>query len=633
MSTTDSYTPIEEYGVIGNLRTVAHVSIDGSIDWCCLPRMDSPSVLAAILDAEKGGAFSVRPAGSGKGVQDYVEDTNVLSTRFTAGFAKLDVTDFMPLSGDLDGRDSSEAPPEVHRLLECSDAPVTVKVRWFPRHDFARGTTVVEMREGAWIASCGEMQVTLAGLPPATVDDDGAVVSKFVMEPGDQLALVMRWGADALGADLDATLEALERTVATWNEWAHQEALETCGEWAGPYRLLVTRSALAIKLMSLADSGAIAAAPTTSLPEEIGGVRNWDYRYVWIRDAAMTAQALLAIGHQPHAVELLEWFEEISEEGRGSGDTLQIMFGLCGEKSLEEEQLDHLEGYRGSQPVNIGNGAYEQFQLEIYGELASAAYELVRSGHKLSPDVAKWVEWVADHVIDVWERPDEGIWEIRGEPQHFVYSKAMAWLALDRAILLAEQYGLEGDVARWHEERERIKQDVIEQGFDEESNSFTASYECKEIDAANLRLGLMEFLPPDDPRIQGTIDRVMDELMSGNCLVKRYMYDDGLPGVEGAFGLCTFWLVDMLALSGRLEEARKVFDAMVARASHLGLYSEEIDPETGAFLGNFPQAFTHIGLINSTIYLAYAEGKDVPGSEPMGTPGHRKITESKEEDP
>jgi GH15 family glucan-1,4-alpha-glucosidase len=623
---TKRYKPIADYGIIGNLRTVALIARDGSIDWCCLPKLDSPSVFAAILDADRGGSFKICPVGGGTGTQEYIEETNVLRTRFESEGVSLVLTDFMPLQGNINGRDGSEAPPEIHRILECSGGPVDVEVHWSPRFDYARGTTGLERSTSGWVARAGSDVLVLGGLDDAAEQEGEhgpSLRARLRIEPGEQKAFVLRWGTEDGGVDLDESLLALEVTMKTWNDWAHREGLVEKRVWAGERSHMVTRSALVFKLMTIADTGSIAAAPTTSLPEEIGGVRNWDYRYAWIRDAGMTAQALISIGHEAEAMDLLVWFEEVSKSCTECGRELQIMYGLHGEMDLEEQELEHLEGYRGSRPVNIGNGAYDQFQLEVYGELVSTAYELARRGHEMTPDIASFMAWVADHVVEVWERPDKGIWEVRGGQQHFVYSKVMAWAALDRAVLLSEQYGLTGDVDRWRTERERIREQVLEQGFNRELNAFVQAYGSREMDAANLRIALVEFLPATDPRIQGTIDGIMKELMSG-CLVWRYHADDGLPGGEGAFGLCTFWLVDVLALSGRLDEAKEIFDTMADYANHLGLFPEQIDPEKGEFLGNFPQAFTHIGLINSALYLGYAEGRDVPEHDPVGTPGHRE---------
>jgi GH15 family glucan-1,4-alpha-glucosidase len=624
--TKKNYKAISDYGIIGNLRSVALIAKDGSIDWCCLPRMDDPSVFSAILDLHRGGFCRISPVEGGFGMQEYVGDTNVLRTKFQVGEGALSVTDFMPLEGDINGRNDSHAPPEIHRILECQGNPVEVEVVWGPRLDYARNATSMEKTATGWISRCGENILSIGGMENEEQEEDDfgpLLKARFRLDPGDTRVVVIYWGSEDPKVDIDKTNSALQATLKTWNDWANHEGLVEKRVWAREQSRMVTRSALVFKLMNIADTGSIAAAPTTSLPEHIGGVRNWDYRYAWLRDAAMTAQALISIGHEEEAVDLLHWFEDVSKSCAECNRELQIMYGLHGEIDLEEYELEHLEGYKGSKPVNIGNKASSQFQLEVYGELVSTAYELARRGHQLPEEITKFMVWIADHVVEVWERPDYGIWEVRGEARHFVYSKVMAWFALDRALLLAEYYGLEGNVDRWKKEHKRIREQVMEKGFDNKLNSFVQSYGSSEMDAANLRLALVEFLPAEDPRIQGTINRTMEDLMEDD-LIFRYISDDGLPGEEGAFGLCTFWLVDVLALSNRIEEAERIFNNMVARANHLGLFAEQIDPETGEFLGNFPQAFTHIGLINSTLYLAYAHGFEIPEHDPIGTPEHRE---------
>jgi GH15 family glucan-1,4-alpha-glucosidase len=625
--TSTRYKPISDYGVIGNLRTVALISTDGSIDWHCFPRMDSPSVFAALLDADKGGYCRVSPVKSSGSCQEYVGDTNVLKTVFKTDRSTLSVTDFMPLEGDINGKNNSRAPSEIHRLIECEGEPQEVTIAFFPRLDYARKPTQIERGSRCWIARLDSDTMAIAGL-----ENENRIETKYGMmltatlriDPENPRVIVIAGGTEQVAADLEKTRAALDATLKTWTDWAHREGVVEKRFWAGEQARMVTRSALVFKLMNNAKTGSIAAAPTTSLPEEIGGVRNWDYRYAWIRDAAMTAQALISIGHEAEAVDLLHWFEDVSKGCSSCDRELQIMYGLHGEMDLKEYQLEHLEGYKGSRPVNIGNKAYEQFQLEVYGELVSIAYELARRGHEFIDEIGEFIAWIADHVISVWQQPDYGIWEVRGGPRHFVYSKVMAWVALDRAVLLAHHFGLRGDVERWEKEREKIREEILEKGFDRERNAFVQAYGSKEMDAANLRLSLVEFLPSTDYRIQGTVNRIMEELMTG-CLVRRYVFDDGLPGEEGAFGLCTFWLIDVLALSNRIDEAESIYRKMVGFASPLGLFSEEIDPETKEFLGNYPQSFTHIGLINSTLYLAYAKGLEIPEIDPIGTPEHRNI--------
>jgi GH15 family glucan-1,4-alpha-glucosidase len=627
-SSDNRYKPIQDYAAIGNLRTVALVGRDAAIDWCCFPDMDRASVFAAILDAERGGTFRVRPTGAGVGEQSYVKDTNVVVTRFRAGEGELTVTDFFPLSGQIHGRGDSEAPPEIHRILRCKGGRVEVEVDWSPRFDYARAKPRMHSTDGGgWVAEAEKDQrLSLGGLEGATAEiqeaDGGPVLrAKFTMHGGETRVLVTRWNSADTGCSARESDRLLETTTRTWRDWLHNSGRTHSREWAGSWEQHLIRSELALKLVTHADTGAIAAAPTTSLPETIGGVRNWDYRYTWIRDASLTAQALISLEHSEEGTEFLLWAERAAAES--GEDKVQIMYGLHGEADLDEEELDHLEGYRGSAPVRIGNGAAKQLQLDVYGELLDSAYELMRRGIELEPHMMRFLSRLADRAAEGWERPDFGIWEVRSDPQHFTYSKLMSWVALDRAVHLAERFGLEGDAARWRRERDRIRESVLEKGYDESVGSFVQSYGSRELDASSLHIPLYEMLPFDDPRVQSTIDRTMEGLMESGMLY-RYHSDDGLPGEEGTFCLCTFWLVDCLALSNRLDEAWSVFEGMAQRANHVGLLPEQIDAKTGEFLGNFPQAFSHIGLINSLLYLGYAEGRDIPDPSPVGTPDHRR---------
>jgi len=616
------YLPISDYGIIGNLRTAALVGRNGSIDWCCFPYLDSPSVFAAILDTGRGGRFSVSAVGASSGEQGYIEDTNVLITRFTTDTGRLAVTDLMPLAGEIAGRGGSHAPPVIIRILECEEGVVDVAVEWSPRFDYARIQTWIEEVPGGWLATGGGEALFLCGLESDESDAsrrDATLRARFTMRKGDRRLLQTRWGLEDMTCDPTRAEAALAGTVQVWRTWAHYEDLAQTPRWAGEWLPYVTRSELTLKLLTMADTGAIAAAPTTSLPEEIGGVRNWDYRYAWVRDASMTAQALVSLGHPREAIEFLQWMERTAEAHTGARQP-RVLFALHDPTADPEEiELVHLEGYRGSRPVRVGNAAAYQLQLEIFGELISTGYELIRRGVKPGPEGLRFLAAVADYACRRWKEPDQGIWEIRGEPRHFVYSKVMVWVALDRAIYLAENHNLPGDVDRWRRSREAIRERVLTEGYDPELSSFVQSFGSKALDAVNLRIPLVEFLPFDDERVQGTIDATL-EYLTKNGLVYRYLTDDGLPGGEGAFGLCTCWLVDVLALSGRVEEAREIFDGIVARANTVGLFPEEFDPETGEFLGNFPQAYTHIGLVNSALYLAHAEGRWVPEHAPAGIP-------------
>jgi GH15 family glucan-1,4-alpha-glucosidase len=620
------YPPIEDHAVVGNLRTVALVGRDGAISWCCLPGLDSPSVFASLLDRRRGGRFGLRAAGSGSGDQRYLEDTNVLETVFDTARGRLSVIDFMPLSGSIEGCcGGSPTEPAIYRLLRAEGGPVEVELEWSPRFDYARGRTQAMRTAEGFLAWSAEESMTLNGAPhEAEIHDDGVgpvITCRFELQDGEERVVVGRWGTEQRQVELTEARSLLEETCDTWRSWVHKAEATGSREWAAPHSALVMRSELTLKLLTNADTGAIAAAATTSLPEEIGGVRNWDYRYSWIRDAALVAQALFALGHEAEAAAFINWSERVA---RGHGDRrwgLQIVYGLHGEEEMPEHDLPNLEGYRRSSPVRVGNGAVDQLQLDIYGELLGAAYEFVRNGGELEPDIRSFLPHVADQACRSWQEQDYGIWELRNGPMHFVYSKVMVWVALDRALRLAELGLIDGAVDLWRQHRRDVREEILQRGFDRELGSFRQSYERAALDASHLLLPILEFLPVDDPRIVATLDATLEGL-SEHGLLHRYVADDGVAGREGSFALCNFWAVDALALSGRVEEAREIFERMADAANHVGLYAEEIDPSSGAFLGNFPQAFTHLGLINSAVYLAMAEGRDVPVAPPIGSAEH-----------
>lgn len=636
------YEPIEDYAAIGNLRTIALVGRTGSIDWLPLPGLESASVFAALLDDDRGGRFRVHPDGVERGEQHYVTHTNVLETDFDAPEGHLVVTDVMPLSGTLDGAGGSSAEPAVHRLVRAEGGPVDVRVEWSPRFDYGAGRPQMTEIDAGVLAWAGENALTLTGLHPdeVEIDDDGGVATlwaHFTLADGERRALVTRWGPrphagpsdDDRPRDTRAALAAtdgvIEAAVEAWRSWVHKAEASGSREWAAPHEDLIIRSELALKLLTHGETGAIAGAATTSLPEEMGGVRNWDYRFAWIRDAALAAQALRALGHTADAQAFVEWAERSAREHRDDDRSVQLVYGLRGETEIGEREVPGLEGYRRSAPVRVGNGAVDQLQLDVFGELISVVYELLRAEQPVSDDILAFLPSVADDACRTWCERDDGLWELRTGPFHIVYSKVKAWAGLNRAIEIAEAGHIRGDVERWRRNRDLIREEVLERGFDPASGAFRQSYERSVLDASHLLFPLREFLPPDDPRVRSNLDATLAGLVT-NGLVHRYIADDGLAGAEGAFGLCTFWLVDALALDGRegrLEQAREIFDGMAARANHVGLYSEEIDPETGAFLGNFPQAFTHLGLITSALYLAWAEGRESPVPDPIGTPEHR----------
>ena len=618
---------IEDHGAVGNLRTVGLVARDGAIDWLCLPQLDAPSVFAALLDAERGGRFRIAPDGDGRlGEQRYLDATNVLQTTFDTAGGRLAIVDFLPLTGSLDEPSASQTEPALYRLVRAEGGAVDAAVEWSPRFGYADAVTQLTRTDAGWLAWAGTDALTLTGeVDDARIEDDGVgpvLRGRLRLRAGESRAVVTRWGTQPPETTLDAGQQALEDTVAAWRDWVHKAQATGPRAWADPHSDLVIRSELALKLLTNADTGAIAAAATTSLPEEIGGVRNWDYRYSWIRDAGLAAQALFALGHQAEAHAYIGWAERAARDQGHHDWGLQIVYGLHGENELAEHELPGLGGFRRSAPVRIGNGAVSQLQLDIYGELLSAAYEIVRLGGALDPDIRAFLPEVADEAADAWQQPDYGLWELRNGPFSFVYSKVMVWMGLDRACRLARRGVIEGDVDRWRATGDAIVDDVLANGFDRQLGAFTQSYERAVLDASNLLLPLQEFLPFSDPRVQRTLDRTLEGLTEGGY-VYRYHADDGVAGGEGVFGLCSFWLVDALALSGRIDEAVERYEAMVGAANHVGLYSEQIDPRSGMFLGNFPQAFTHLGLINSSLYLAAAQGRDIPLPSLIGSEAHR----------
>jgi GH15 family glucan-1,4-alpha-glucosidase len=619
------YLPISDYGAIGNLRTVALVGIDGSIDWCCLPEIDSPSVFARLLDNSRGGRFSVAPAYPLGREQRYIPVTNVLETIFDTERGRLVVIDFMPLSGTLDRPEMHTAEPEICRLVRAEGGDVEVEVLWAPRFDYALTVPEIEATPNGYIAFAGDTRLVLGGLPEGEIAggvDGRHVRSRFTLRAGESVGLATRWDDVDLPTSTAVVTGKLEQTIRSWLAWARNERQADDRSWAGYWSEHVVRSELALKLMTFAPTGAIAAAPTTSLPEWIGGMRNWDYRYSWIRDSGLAAQALNAMGHVAEAGAFIDWSERVAREWANSDAQMPIMYSVRGEHCLPERELTHLAGYRGSRPVRVGNEAAEQLQLDIFGELIGAAYEYVRMGKDFDPEIWQFLRHVADTAGTVWHEPDYGIWEVRSGKHHFTYSKMMVWVALQRACTMAARGNLPGDMQAWLTAQAAVREDVLTKGFNPEIGAFTAIYGENNLDAANLMIPLREFLPFDDPRVQGTIDKTLEQLTVDD-LVYRYKMDDGLEGHEGAFVLCTFWMVDALALSGRLDEAYRIFDGLTARVNHVGLLSEQIDPETGLFLGNFPQAFSHIGLINSALYLAHMEGRETPVEAPMGTQEHR----------
>ena len=615
------YRPIEDYGIIGNLCSVALVRLDGSIDWCCLPNLDSPSVFGALLDAKKGGYFMVRPSSYTQSSQEYIEGTNILKTIFRVGGGRIEVCDFMPTGPSVELQDEAPEHLEIYRRIRCTHGRVELDVVWAPRHDYARNTTRIEPTGQGYMAVGSDRYIALGGLREGRIIDLGdgpAVAGRISLRQGEETTLLTRWDDVVTEVDPERASRKFEETRRAWLDWATKSETGLERPWAGRFEAEVLRSELVLKLMTR-RSGALAAAATTSLPETIHGVRNWDYRFTWIRDAAQIAQALYAVNHADEARAFIKWAEYMACDNREFLDEgLKIIYPLTPGTELTEETLDHLSGYRHSAPVRIGNGAAGQLQLCVFGELLDAVYEKVRLGEEFESDMSDFLKHVADEACRAWHHPDFGIWELKNGPLHNVYSKMMTWVALDRACWLAERGHLDGHIERWKKTMAKMRAQILEYGYNDEIDSFVLSFHGDELDAANLLMPMMEFLPADDPRMQNTIDRTLERLTVED-LVYRYMADDGLPGDEGAFALCTCWLVDALALSYRLDEANRIFENLIDRTNHLGLVSEQIDPASGEFLGNFPQAYSHLGIINSALYLGQREGRELPIESLVGT--------------
>ncbi len=607
-----AYQPIENYGIIGDMHTVALVGMDGSIDWLCFPRFDSPSVFAAILDRNKGGRFKIAPrAGKVTRKQFYWPDTNVLVTRFLAPDGVGEITDYMPVGVSA----SEQGYHQLIRRVTALRGTMLFRVACTPAFNYARDRhETILSSEGACFHAPG-LSLGLATRIAFQRDGDG-VSAEFTLREGETATFTLREiapGASVAIALSDGEVTGLFRsTVEYWHRW-----LAKCS-YRGRWREMVYRSALVLKLLTYAPTGAIVAAPTCSLPEGIGGERNWDYRYTWIRDAAFTLYGLLRIGFTEEAAQFMSWIEARCHELNADG-SLQIMYGIDGRHTLTEEVLDHLEGYKGSRPVRIGNGAYGQLQLDIYGELLDSIYLYNKYGMPIGYDL--WIELrrLINWVCDNWVRPDDGVWEVRSGQHHFVYSKLMCWVALDRGLRLADKRSFPADRDRWLKVRDQIYEEIMSWGWNHERQAFVQYYGSDALDAANLMMPLVFFLSPTDPRMLKTLDAINRSPAQGglvsNSLVYRYdvaKSADGLSGEEGTFNICTFWLVEALTRAGRadrarLDEARLMFERMLGYANHLGLYAEETGL-SGEAQGNFPQAFTHLALISAAFNLDRALG-------------------------
>src|SRR5947209_1264091 len=598
-----SYQPINSYGVIGDCRSAVLVAPDGSVDWGCLPDFDSPAIFCRLLDAEHGGYFQIAPSDAAiPGTQRYLSGSNVLQTRFTSISGEITLTDFMPVETlsalplqEMDGTTGSgeeDAHYNLIRIVECTrgELAVTMALKASPLYAAASSTAyLVSERTGA-VISGGEQHLGLAIMGThrvasfkLTIEQDAegknpTLIAQATLQKGERLLFTLGaaptvQAAQMLAERLSCEAEceaALTHTLVCWRMWAAQSS------YHGPYTEWVQRSALALKMLTYAPTGAIVAAPTTSLPEEFGGVRNWDYRYTWLRDATFMLYALSVLGYTEESQAFACWLRNLPYT---SGEDLQIMYGIRGERDLEERELLHLDGYCSSRPVRVGNGASHQKQLDVFGEVLDYIHcyrrqgGFERNGEALDGAMWEMVRTLVEYVCAHWREPDQGIWEIRGEPRHFVYSKVMCWVALDRGIRAAQQLHLEADLPRWCGVRDQIRADVLTYGYNSTLGAFTQSYGDTALDASTLLLPLVGFIPPDDPRMRSTVERIIEQLTDEHGFVYRYHSCDGLAGREASFTICTFWLVDNLSMQGRVMEAHSLFERLLTYGGRLGLFS------------------------------------------------------------
>ncbi|GHG01333.1 glycoside hydrolase family 15 protein [Streptomyces zaomyceticus] len=592
---------IDDYALIGDLQTAALVGRDGSVDWLCLPRFDSAACFAAILGDENNGHWRIAPKGATTcATRRYAEDSLVLETYWETRTGTVKVVDFMP---------QRDRAPDLMRIVEGVSGSVEMSAVLRLRFDYGSVVPWMRRSDGHRVAIAGPDAVWLRSEPPVkTWGQQFSTCSSFTVAAGEKVAFVLTWHpSHEPRPDLVDPHDALEQSLADWREWAAR-----C-TYRGPYREAVMRSLITLKALTYAPTGGIMAAPTTSLPEEVGGVRNWDYRACWLRDSSLTLGALLAAGYVDEACAWRDW---LLRSVAGDPADLQIMYGPAGERRLPETTLPWLRGYADSAPVRTGNAAVDQFQLDVYGEVMDSLHRAREAGIPAERHAWNLQLSLLGFLESTWREPDEGLWEVRGPRRHFTHSKVMAWVAADRAVRTLEaDPSLPGDVARWRTMREEIHAQVCAMAYDPARNTFTQAYGSPELDAATLLIPQVGFLPPDDPRVVGTVDAVRAELLHGGY-VRRYSADsaavDGLPGQEGTFLVCSFWLADALRLTGRTEEARELFESLVALCNDVGLLAEEYDPVTDRQLGNFPQAFSHIGLVGTALALA-AEDRDPAG--------------------
>ncbi|MCK4810402.1 MAG: glycoside hydrolase family 15 protein [Candidatus Omnitrophica bacterium] len=605
------YKDIEDYGIIGNLQTCALIGKDGSIDWLCFPFLESPSVFAALLDIDRGGQFQITPLAKYQSMQSYSKNTNVLETTFFTSLGVAVITDFM----EVEGRKEKDDARILFRRVECIKGEVKLGVNFAPRFDYARVFPEFALKREGVIAQGKDKKLFLQSPTPLEINNKAAEGILTISKEEGSVWFILQYDQMTFFSN-DECEKILHEVKQYWLGWSERSVCSLVGQDES-WHALIVRSGLVLQLLVIPEIGSVAAAATTSLPEVVGGTRNWDYRYAWIRDASFTVQALFHLGHIKESKNFRRWIWEII--GRYNDPSqIRIMYDLRKKIDSNEQILGNLSGYKDSSPVRVGNAAAAQKQLDIYGELLNMVYETTRYGkhvpYKRWPEIKR----IVNYVCEVWNTEDSGIWEVRGRLRHFVYSKLMCWVAIDRGIKISKAKGFKASLESWEEQKNGIRREILEKGFSKGLNSFVQCFGSEVLDATSLLIPMMGFLPFDDKRVQGTIDATLKRLTTPDGLVYRYQTEDGLPGTEGNFILCSFWLVEVLALSGRVKEAEEIFSKILNYVSPLGLLSEEIDPETHKQIGNFPQAFSHIGLINSALYLDIAKGREHKGPRPIG---------------
>jgi GH15 family glucan-1,4-alpha-glucosidase len=600
-----STTPIADYALVSDCHSAALISRGGSVDWLCFPRFDSRSVFARLLD-ESAGSWSIRPAGAAEISRRYVEHSMVLETTFRTATGSVTLVDALAIGRNERGHElGAESPGVLLRQITGTGGEVALELEYTPRPEYGLIVPLLAPIAGG-VAARGGADVLVLSSPVALVVEGSVARAQFRVRAGERIGFAlqhcMSWESAPEPWAQEAMRSRLDDTLMGWRTWSglHQA-------YEGPWRELVHHSGCVLQALTFQPTGAIVAAPTTSLPESIGGGRNWDYRYTWIRDASFTLDALWVAACPDEAHHFFAWMAGAVASQIRQGRDLQIMFGVGGERDLTERTLDHLGGWRASQPVRVGNGAWNQRQLDVYGELLSAARRLREQLGELDAPTRGFLVEVADAAAAHWQEPDQGIWEVRGGPRHFLYSKLMCWVALDSAIALAEQLGATDHLEHWKATREVIRQAIEEQGWSERAGAFTQAFGADDLDASVLMMPIVGFVPAGDARMKATIDAIAERLTDDRGLVYRYLAHDGLEGSEGTFLLCTFWLAQAQALAGEVERAKATFERAIAYTNDVGLLAEEVDPATGELLGNFPQAFSHIGLVNAAWAIAQAE--------------------------